>query len=56
MCRKATLSNSERSFILIWNAPQEFNRFANQRFTLTLDDQKEMKVTVPTKNEFVRGE
>ncbi|MFM6405692.1 MAG: collagen-like protein, partial [Microcystis sp.] len=42
------LDRSERSFILIWNAPQEFNRFANQRFTLTLDDQKEMKVTVPS--------
>ncbi len=42
------LDRSERSFILIWNAPQEFNRFANQRFTLTLDAQKEMKVTVPS--------
>jgi len=42
------LDRSERSFILIWNAPQEFNRFTNQRFTLTLDDQKEMKVTVPS--------
>jgi hypothetical protein len=38
---------AERSFILIWNAPQGFDRFAKERFTLSLDESKEMKVTLP---------
>jgi hypothetical protein len=37
----------EKSLLLIWNAPQPFNTFANRRITLGLDEQNNMQVTVP---------
>ena len=43
----ALIERLERSFLLIWNAPQPFNRFADKNFTLNLDDQQEIKVVLP---------
>ena len=39
----------EKSFLLIWNAPQPFNSFATRRVTLGLDEQNNIQVTVPDK-------
>ncbi|MEG3435782.1 collagen-like protein [Pannus brasiliensis CCIBt3594] len=44
---RVLVDRTERSMILIWNAPQSFDRFADQRFTLSLNDNKEMKITLP---------
>jgi hypothetical protein len=37
----------ERAFILIWNAPQSFEKFANQTMTLTLEDNDDIQVVPP---------
>lgn len=45
---QALTERLERSFLLIWNAPQQFNRFADKNFTLSLDDQQDIKVILPS--------
>lgn len=35
----ALVERVERSFLLIWNAPQSFSQFAEQKLTLSLEDQ-----------------
>lgn len=45
---EALTERLERSFLLIWNAPQPFTRFADKNFTLSLDDQQEIKVGLPS--------
>jgi hypothetical protein len=37
----------ERSFILIWNAPQPFSLFAEQMLTLSLEDNQAIAVKLP---------
>lgn len=37
----------ERSFLLIWNAPQSSSKFAEQRITLSLDSSKNIKASLP---------
>ncbi|MCU0534856.1 MAG: collagen-like protein [Hydrococcus sp. Prado102] len=37
----------ERSFLLIWNAPQPSNKFADKKVTLSLDKNKNIKVSLP---------
>jgi hypothetical protein len=37
----------ERSFLLIWNAPQTSDSFADKPITLSLDKQKNIKVALP---------
>lgn len=37
----------ERSFLLIWNAPQPFQSFAERTVTLGLDDRQEIQATFP---------
>ncbi len=37
----------ERSYLLTWNAPQPFKDFADKNITLSLDDQQEIKTTLP---------
>jgi hypothetical protein len=38
----------ERSFLLIWNAPQASSKFADKRITLSLDKKKNIKVALPS--------
>jgi hypothetical protein len=44
----ALIERTERSFLLIWNAPQAFSNFADRNLTLTLNDQQEINVTLPS--------
>lgn len=44
----ALVERTERSFLLIWNAPQPFTNFADKNLTLTLNDQQEIKVALPS--------
>jgi hypothetical protein len=37
----------ERSFLLVWNAPQQFSEFANQKITLGLEENQKIKVYLP---------
>ncbi|WP_267383405.1 collagen-like protein [Cyanobacterium sp. uoEpiScrs1] len=37
----------ERSFLLVWNAPQQFSKFANQKITLGLEDSQRIKIDLP---------
>ncbi|BBA78764.1 hypothetical protein RGRSB_0143 [cyanobacterium endosymbiont of Rhopalodia gibberula] len=37
----------ERSFLLVWNAPQRFSKFANQKITLGLEEDQKIKVDIP---------
>jgi hypothetical protein len=37
----------ERSFLLIWNAPQAFSKFADKNVTLNLEDAQGIKVVLP---------
>jgi hypothetical protein len=37
----------ERSFLLVWNAPQSFSQFAERNLTLSLEENQEIKVEVP---------
>lgn len=43
----ALVERIERSFILIWNAPQPFDKFANKPVTLTLEENGEIKAVLP---------
>lgn len=38
----------EHSFLLIWNAPQSFEKFAEQKMTLSLEDNQQINVNPPT--------
>jgi hypothetical protein len=44
---RALSERVERSFLLIWNAPQAFNQFAEKRVTLSLDENKNIKLSLP---------
>ncbi len=37
----------ERSFLLVWNAPQQFSKFAPRKITLGLENNRNMKVDLP---------
>ncbi|XLQ10950.1 MAG: collagen-like protein [cyanobacterium endosymbiont of Epithemia adnata isolate EadnSB Bon19] len=37
----------EKSFLLVWNAPQQFSKFANQKITLGLEKDQKIKVYIP---------
>ena len=37
----------ERSFLLVWNAPQQFFKFADKKITLGLEDNQKIKVHLP---------
>ncbi|MEM8778153.1 MAG: collagen-like protein, partial [Cyanobacteria bacterium P01_G01_bin.49] len=37
----------ERSFLLIWNAPQPFNQFAEEKVTLKYENDQEITIDVP---------
>ncbi|GBF80312.1 hypothetical protein AsFPU1_1713 [Aphanothece sacrum FPU1] len=43
----ALVERFERSFILIWNAPQSFNSFAQEQVTLRLQNDKNINVELP---------
>lgn len=38
----------EHSFLLTWNAPQSFDKFADQRMTLSLEDNQQINVIPPS--------
>ncbi|MGB5768885.1 MAG: collagen-like protein [Crocosphaera sp.] len=43
----ALVQRLERSFLLIWNAPQSFNQFAQEKVTLKYEDDQGIIVNVP---------
>lgn len=43
----ALVERLERSFLLVWNAPQQFEKFADQKMTLSLAENQAIKVDVP---------
>lgn len=43
----ALVERVERSFLLIWNAPQNFSDFADRVVTLTLNEQQDIQVKMP---------
>lgn len=44
---RALSERVERSFLMIWNAPQTFSQFADKRITLSLDRNKNIKISLP---------
>ncbi len=43
----ALVQRLERSFLLIWNAPQSFNQFAQEKVTLKYENDQGIQVNVP---------
>ncbi len=43
----ALVKREERSFLLIWNAPQSFNKFADRQVTLNLQDASGINAVLP---------
>ncbi|MDJ0598510.1 MAG: collagen-like protein [Crocosphaera sp.] len=43
----ALVNRLERSFLLIWNAPQSFNQFAQEKMTLKYENDQDIRVDVP---------
>lgn len=44
---RALVERQEKSFILIWNAPQSFDKFADHTMTLSLGENQAIDVTIP---------
>ncbi|MGK7878951.1 MAG: collagen-like protein [Crocosphaera sp.] len=43
----ALVQRLERSFLLIWNAPQSFNRFSQEKMTLKYENNQGIQVDIP---------
>lgn len=44
---RTLIERQENSFLLVWNAPQPFEKFANQRVTISLNDDSSISAELP---------